>query len=107
MDSTNEDEDTVGGVAMTSVNPLPPPPPHMLAGATVSADVVAAAAAAAVAAGAGGSSGVEGSGTAATGFLAESPAMASVNTAEPVVGTDGARGRINAALPPPPPPPTL
>ena len=99
MDSPNEDEDTVGGVAMTSVNPLPPPPPHMLAGATVSADVVAAAAAAAAAAGAG-----EGSGTAATGFLAESPAMASVNTAEPVFGTDGARGRINAALPPPPSP---
>jgi len=89
---SNEDEDTVGGVAMTSVNPLPPPPPHMLAGATLSADVVAAAAAAAAAAGASGSSGVEGSGTGQTGFLAESPAMASVNTAEPVFGSDGARG---------------
>ena len=97
VDSNNEDEDTVGGVAMTSVNPLPPPPPHMLAGATVSADVVAAAAAAAAAAGAAGSSGVEGSGTAPTGFLVESPAMASVNTAEPVFGPDGARGRIDAA----------
>ena len=94
VDSANEDEDTVGGVAMTSVNPLPPPPPHMLAGATVSADVVAAAAAAAAAAG---SSGVEGSGAAPSGFLAESPAMASVNTAEPVFGPDGARGKIDPA----------
>ena len=94
---SNEDEDTVGGVAMTSVNPLPPPPPHMLAGATLSVDVVAAAAAAAAAAGASGSSGVEGSGTGQTGFLAESPAMASVNTAEPVFGSDGARGKVIAA----------
>ena len=96
-DSTNEDEDTVGGVAMTSVNPLPPPPPHMLAGATVSAEVVAAAAAAAAAAGAAGGSGLEGSGTVSSGFLAESPAMASVNTAEPVFGPDGARGKIHHA----------
>ena len=94
--NAESDEDTVGGVAMTSVNPLPPPPPHMLAGATVSPDIVAAAAAAAAAAA--GGSGVDGSGAATGAFAPESPAMASVNNAEPVFGPDGARGRTNPLL---------
>ncbi len=77
-DDEEEDEEANNSLA---VNPLPPPPPHMLAGAT--GIIVDGGGGVAVAApiGAGGQ------------IIGESPAMSSVNTAEPVFGPDGSKGK--------------